>query len=288
MHPILTEIPGPWGSFTVYAFGACLGAGLLVGWLSFSRSAEKSGRFDEGARATRYVSAVIGALIGGGLVTGLLGAWGGFAHGELARSATVGALSGTIGMALTWKKGTRGIALDMLAPAIALGYAWVQLGWYLDGSAYGTPLDSSAPQWLTSLGTFPEYMNPGSGAPTGLPLAFADQVRSGQVVASAGASIPLHPVQLYEVLWALVVGGLSMGLSPRSPRAGAGATVTILLLALGALALSPYHHGGGLTGGYALPGLSAGVILASVFAYVWLRREDPAQLADEAARQPSL
>jgi len=288
MHPILAEVPGPWGSFTVYAFGACLGAGLLVGWLSFSRAAEKSGRFDEGARATLYLSAVVGAVIGGVLVTGLLGAWGGFGHGELARAATVGALSGTTGMALTWKRGTRGVTLDMLAPTIALGYAWVQLGWYLDGSAYGAPLDSGAPEWLASLGTFPECLSPQSGAPTGLPLAFADLVRSGQVDVAAGASIPLHPVQLYEAFWALVVGGLSQGLSARWPRTGAGAAVTIFLLALGALALSPYHHGGGLTGGYALPGLSAVVTLASICAYVWLRGEDSALVANEAPAEPSL
>ena len=64
--------------------------------------------------------------------------------------------------------------------------------------------------------------------------------------------------------------------------------MTIFLLAIGALAISPYHHGGGLTGGYALPALSAGVILASICALVWLRRRDPPQFTDQAPAEPSL
>ncbi len=291
MYPIFGALPGPWGAVTVYAFGVCLGAGLLSAWLCFSRYAEQSGRLDEAERATLFVRAATGVVFGAGLTCAALAMAGGFAHHEIARASTVGGLVGCLSLGLSGPRvlmASKLGALDMLVPAMALGYAWVQMGWYLDGSSYGAPLEVSAPDWLSNLGTFPEWVDPISGIPTGLPLAFADAARDGLIDPSLGSPPALHPVQLYEASWALCVSALSAGLWGHWPRRGQSGITAIVLLGLGAFIFGPYHHEGGLVEAPMLTALNAAITLGAVVAYLKVRGDIHRATPNKDQGEPSL
>lgn len=59
MHPILYEIPTPWGRLAIFSYGACMALVALAGWYAWARR-------DVG-RARSFASAWIGGLIGGKL-----------------------------------------------------------------------------------------------------------------------------------------------------------------------------------------------------------------------------
>lgn len=59
MHPILYEIPTPWGRVAIFSYGVCMALAALVGWYAWARR--------DVARARLFASAWIGALIGGKL-----------------------------------------------------------------------------------------------------------------------------------------------------------------------------------------------------------------------------
>ena len=59
MHPILYEIPTPWGRLAVFSYGACMAVAALGGWYAWARR--------DVQRARIYTGAWIGGLIGGKL-----------------------------------------------------------------------------------------------------------------------------------------------------------------------------------------------------------------------------
>ncbi|HZS38776.1 MAG TPA: prolipoprotein diacylglyceryl transferase [Polyangia bacterium] len=102
-----------------------------------------------------------------------------------------GGLFGAV-LAALWFTRRRGMSFartaDVLAPSVALGHFFGRLGCFAAGCCWGR--ESSAP-WAMR---FP----PAS-------LVFQQYVTDGRLDSAAGATPPLHPVQLYEALGELLL-----------------------------------------------------------------------------------
>ena len=101
---------------------------------------------------------------------------------------------------------------DLALPYVALAHGVARVGCFLNGCCHGSP----------------------TGAPWGVPYpksswgAYHRQLVDGLITREAGASLPIHPVQLYETLGLVVVFLVLRLVYRRSPRAG---TVTLGYLA---------------------------------------------------------
>ena len=136
MHPVLFEIPMPWGDQPVYSYGVMLGTSLLVAWYTIMYLGEKKETLSaEVMRNTFIVTAITAILFarllyaltnldefhslgdlfnlqGGGLV-----AYGGF----------LGGLVGAWGF-LRWKKESILAWADLVAPTLGTGLGLVRVG----------------------------------------------------------------------------------------------------------------------------------------------------------------
>jgi phosphatidylglycerol:prolipoprotein diacylglycerol transferase len=123
---------------------------------------------------------------------------------------------------------------DAAAPGLALSSTIGRIGCYLAGCDYGTPLRPHAPHWLERLGTFPKWPDEVAGAAAGSP-AWVDHVLNHGLSLSTKASLPVHPVELYEAAASLAVfAGL---IASRRARRFRGQTFIALVLAYGATRL---------------------------------------------------
>jgi phosphatidylglycerol:prolipoprotein diacylglycerol transferase len=94
---------------------------------------------------------------------------------------------------------------DSAVPALVAGIVLMRVGCFLNGCCFGT--ETSLPWGVT----FP------AGSP-----AWAQQILSGGVglLGFGGEAKPVHPTQLYEIIAALVFGGLAMWLLSRKRSSG--------------------------------------------------------------------
>jgi len=206
MHPILFEIPTPWGALPIYSYGVMLGTSMIVAWYVIMWLGEREG-FERETLANTFiitaVSAIVGAralyiltnphefesirdlvnLRGGGLV-----AYGGF----------LGGFFGALFYLRSQKKSLLSFA-DVAAPTLALGLALTRIGCYLYGCDYGARLEDDAPSWLREIGTFPHWHD-GNGSP-----AWAHHVANYGLAHDAQHSFPVHPTQIYESLAGFVL-----------------------------------------------------------------------------------
>ncbi len=226
MHPLLFEISlGSSGALRVSAFGALFALAALVGVVLTVRLAARAGLAARGAQAAALAA----------VLTGLLGARLGYVALHPADVTSVGqalslrsgGLSGPVGLvfgalALAWVGRRRRLALrqlfDSAAPALAVGVLVARFGCWLEGCDFGRPLSASAPGWLARLGTFP------SDSP-----AWIEQVVARAIPASARASLPVHPSELYESAAGLALLVLALLCARRQRVAG----VTALAVTLG-------------------------------------------------------
>lgn len=193
MFPILLQF----GPITIRSYGALVATAVLVAWL-LARSESKRNKLSP---------ALMDDFLSWGLLFGLAGAridyvlFSDFAsflrdpfeiiavwHGGLAiQGAILGGLVGAL-----WFCRRRGLSFwklaDTLAPALIIGQAIGRIGCLLNGDAYGKPTDLP---WAIT------FTDPDSLAPKG---------------------ISLHPTQLYEFAWDLLVFAL-LRLLRRKPRA---------------------------------------------------------------------
>lgn len=196
MYPILIQ----WGSWTVRSYGVIVAAAILTGYLLGRREAGRTGVISNEAFERIFLWIVLGGLVGARLhyvlfsdlaffmahPVELVAIW----HGGLAIQG--GILGGFVAGLLYvrrhdlpfWK------LADALAPAIILGQAVGRLACLLNGDAFGKP--TSLPWAIT-------FTDPAAQAPLG---------------------IPLHPTQLYELLWDLLVFALIWSFRKRSWREG--------------------------------------------------------------------
>jgi phosphatidylglycerol:prolipoprotein diacylglycerol transferase len=183
VHPVLFTLPG---GVEIHSYGFLACVGYLISVFSIAKLAERDGI----ARGRIYDLAIVcmvGVVVGcrleyvrthwqafeGKGLGAMLNVRDG---GSVFYGGFIGAtLLGLIYMQLSGMP--KGRVIDLIAPFICLATALGRLGCFASGCCYGKP--SSLP-WAIS---FPE----GSLAPAG---------------------VPLHPTQLYEVVYSLVLGGL--------------------------------------------------------------------------------
>ena len=238
MHPILFDIPVPWGtgSQPVYAYGVMLGISLLIGWQIVMFLGRRAG-LSTGLLGDVYLTAAISGIVGARLLyvltnfdevsspaqwldirSGGLVAYGGFISGFL------GAL-----LHLRLKKAPLLAFADPAAPAIALGLFFTRIGCYLYGCDFGARLPASAPAWLAQLGTFPHWQG---GELRGSP-AFLHHVDVYGLSRDALASYPVHPTQLYEALLGLLLAAACLVVLHKRKWSGQALLVLTLGYAVG-------------------------------------------------------
>jgi phosphatidylglycerol:prolipoprotein diacylglycerol transferase len=235
MHPILFQLPTPWGQQPIYAYGVLLGLSLLVGWqitLLLGKSAELS----TSALGDAYLTAAISGLVGARLTYVLT-------HGDEFTSAAEwfdlrsgglvahgGFLGGFLGVAVYQR--IKHLSLlnvgDCAAPAIAIGLFLTRIGCYLYGCDFGTRLPEGAPAWLARLGRFPHWSEDTGlrGSP-----AFLHHLDAYGLSRDALYSLPVHPTQLYEALLGLLLAVLCLWLFPR--RSFHGQVLLVLCMSYG-------------------------------------------------------
>jgi phosphatidylglycerol---prolipoprotein diacylglyceryl transferase len=217
MHPLLFEISlGSFGAFRVSAFGALFALAAVIGVVSTARLAARAGLSSPGAQAAA-LSAVLSGVLGARLGYVLLHLGEMTSVGQ-AFSLRAGGLSGPAGLvfgalAFAWVGRRRRLPLPQLFDAAAPGFAAAvcvaRLGCWLEGCDFGRSLPAAAPGWLARLGTFPRESP-----------AWTEQVLGGALVPSAGASLPVHPSELYESVAGLVLLAFSLVLARRQRVAG--------------------------------------------------------------------
>jgi phosphatidylglycerol:prolipoprotein diacylglycerol transferase len=190
----------------IYSYGVMLGLSLVVGWYLTLGLAERDGLPKE-IMANNYVVTAVAAVVGSRILyilTNLdefstVGSMFEFRRGGLV--AYGGFLGGFIG-SLVFLRRYRIPLLpwaDVAVPSLASGLMITRIGCYLFGCDFGKPLTDGAPALLKKLGTFPHWgeatLDHGAGAP-----AWAQHVKQGLIPATAEASLPVHPTQLYESL----------------------------------------------------------------------------------------
>jgi phosphatidylglycerol:prolipoprotein diacylglycerol transferase len=236
MHPVLFEIPTPWGGQAIYSYGVMLGLSLLLGWQIVMLLGKRVG-LGSNALGDVYLTATVSGIVGARLLyvwtnhaefqsfsqwfdlrSGGLVAWGGFLGGFL------GAL-----VHLRAKRMSLLAFADCAAPAIAAGLCLTRIGCYLYGCDFGTRLPDNAPAWLARLGTFPRWTD-AAGELRGSP-AFLHQVSVYGLSSDASAAWPVHPTQLYEAVLGLLLTAVCLRVFQR--RAFVGQALLVLTILYG-------------------------------------------------------
>jgi phosphatidylglycerol:prolipoprotein diacylglycerol transferase len=236
MHPILFEIPTPWGDQPIYAYGVLLGLSLIVGWQLSLHLCEQAGIEPNAAGDVYLTSAIVGLIGARALYI--------FANREDFESASQwidlrnggliaygGLITGFISASLQqrWRGASVLNLADCAAPAIAVGLFLTRIGCYLYGCDYGVRLPDSAPTWLAKLGTFPRWDEEAVGL-RGSP-AWLHHVSVYGLSRDSAFSYPVHPTQLYEGLLGLVLAGVCLRVLQK--RAFVGQVLLVLCIGYG-------------------------------------------------------
>jgi phosphatidylglycerol---prolipoprotein diacylglyceryl transferase len=196
----------------IYSYGVMLGLSLVVGWYLTLTLADRDGLPKE-TMANCYVITAITAILGSRILyvvtnpdefktfadffalrRGGLVAYGGF-------------LGGYLGSWLYLRKHKIRLMpwADVAVPSLASGLLITRIGCYLFGCDFGKRLPEAAPALLKKLGTFPHWpagtLEGGDGSPAY--VKHLDAFRgtdTGAQILSSGASLPVHPTQIYESL----------------------------------------------------------------------------------------
>ena len=206
MHPILFEIPTPWGPQPIFSYGVMLGSSMIAAWYVVMWLGERDG-MNKDTLANGFIVAAVSAIVGARLLyiatnpnefhsfgsifnlrAGGLVAYGGF-------------LGGFLGSLVYFR--SKGIPLlrfaDVTAPTLALGLGLTRIGCYLYGCDFGARLGDDAPSWLVGLGTFPHWAND-EGSP-----AWSYHVSEYDLPFESPHSYAVHPTQIYESLIGFVL-----------------------------------------------------------------------------------
>lgn len=218
MHPILFEIPTPWGSLPIYSYGMMLGFSLIVAWYFVMHHGHKLEGLHPDIMAHSFIITAVCAIAAsrvlyiltnldsyhtlGDLISfqkGGLVAYGGFIGGFLACWGYCRAKGIPL---LPWA--------DIIAPTLGTGLLFTRMGCWLYGCDFGGPLAEDAPDLLVHLGTFPhwDYSDANyiwGSTLNGSPAYNHHMTEYPARMAGLDHSLPVHPTQLYESLAGLVI-----------------------------------------------------------------------------------
>lgn len=238
MHPVLFEIPTPWGTLPIYSYGVMLGTSMIVAWYVVMSLGVKREGLQREEMANAFITTAVVAIAGSRILYVLTNPQEFtdpmriFALREGGLVAYGGFLGGLLGAWIYWarKKVSLLSWADVVAPTLGLGLGFTRIGCYLFGCDFGAPLAADAPGWLKSLGTFPGP-NPAIEAQAHGSPAFLHHVAQYELSPTATASLPVHPTQLYECLAGFVLFGLTMLVWQR--RTFRGQVILVLTAAYG-------------------------------------------------------
>lgn len=185
MHPVLIQI----GPLVIRWYGVMIAIACLLGLWVAGREAERKG-IDREKTQDIFLYAIIGAVIGARLYYVAFAGWARFLDNPLSVFAVwQGGLAihgGILGGLLVSLFYTRRQKIrfwkfaDMGAPSLILGQAIGRIGCFLNGDAHGYPTDM----------------------PWG--LVYSPESPAGQMFPGQ----PLHPTQLYEMLFNFIIFGI--------------------------------------------------------------------------------
>jgi len=216
VHPVLFEIPMPWGDQPVYAYGVMLGTSLLVAWYTIMWLGERKETLGQERMRTTFIVTAISAIVAARLLYALTNLDEFHSLGDLfdlqggGLVAYGGFLGGLVG-AWTYLrlKGDSILAwADLVAPTLGTGLGLVRLGCYMYGCDFGQPLAEDAPRWLRDWGTFPRW----DGEPPGGSPAWSRHVEAYDLPQTAEYSLPVHPTQIYESVVGFLLAGVAFAL----------------------------------------------------------------------------
>jgi len=112
-------------------------------------------------------------------------------------------LGGALGIAVTARIKKLPVlrVVDLVSATVPLGYAVGKIGCFLAGCCYGLPTPSGV------------RFAKGS-------LCYVTQRAAGQIPASAGSSLPVHPIPLYDMIFGFSLFAATWALLRRSTRPG--------------------------------------------------------------------
>jgi phosphatidylglycerol:prolipoprotein diacylglycerol transferase len=219
MHPVLAELPTPWGPLPIYSYGVMLGTSLIVAWYFVMYQGTRKEGLSRDQMANAFITTAVAAIVGARLLFILTNPeeftsparWFALREGGLvAYGGFLGGLAGSIGYWVFARRdkplSALGAWADVVAPTLGLGLLFTRIGCYLFGCDYGAPLAEDAPLWLKNLGAFP---GPGGLHEHGSP-AFVHHVSQYDLSPTAATSLPVHPTQLYESLAGIALFGVCM------------------------------------------------------------------------------
>ena len=210
MHPVLFELPTPWGPQPIYSYGVMLGVSLIVGWQLIMVLGKRAG-VAPNTLADLYLTAAITGLLGARCLYiwthrdefESAGQWFDLRGGGLV--AYGGFIGGFIGAAIHARIARVPLLRvgDAATPALAMGFFFTRVGCYLYGCDFGTRLPESAPSFLARLGRFPHWDESAHGL-RGSP-AYLHHVNAYGLGRDADFAFPVHPIQLYEAALGLAL-----------------------------------------------------------------------------------
>lgn len=292
MLPVLFTLPT---GQPVYAYGVLLGLAVLLGFqLTMRRSGPNAGiAVDHAGNA--FLIGIVSGLIGARLLYVAVNpvliaegdvAWWNMQSGGLlgAGGMTVGAIA--IALYLRVKGANAGAFADAAAPAVGLFILLSRLGSYLYGSDFGIRLSESAPTVLKQLGTFPLWQEVELFGPPVLSY----HLERYYLAQDAVASLPVHPVQLYEALLGLALMAWALLRNRDSQRRGMAALPVFLVFAAGRFSLEYLRADPdrGMLFGFTVMQLACLLLAAgSTLGILQLRKFDVAPLPGDSGPRPA-
>ena len=222
MHPYLIKIPLPWGgAFPIASYGFMIMLGFLLSLFIARKRARRLG-VEPDVMFDLCVSALLGGIIGARLFY-VIYDWPAFRDnpieifrmdkgGLIFYGGVMGGL-GVLIVLLIVKRLPLLRTMDVIASVVPLGHAFGRIGCFLYGCCFGRVTSS----WLGV--RFPRILEPGNVRDAiynvgdkhivgSLPFVQQLQLPEGLLNRTAEWSLPVHPTQLYEAGYNLIIFGV--------------------------------------------------------------------------------